>query len=92
MHAIGGFSVHVTSRVIRYGYCCRYMAPRESNTIGRFGFYSARHDFWQTRGQRAGIMCDYAAIDGEAQMDASVACMQPQLAGRDAATSPYILK
>lgn len=57
----------------------------QRNTIDRFGFYPAWHDFWQiTRGQRAGIMRDDAAIDGEAQMDALVAGMQPQLAGRDA--------
>ncbi len=54
-------------------------------TVDRFGFYPAWHDFWQiTRAQRAGIMRDDAAIDGEAQMDALVAGMQAQLSGRDA--------
>lgn len=57
----------------------------QRQTIERFGFYPAWHDFWQiTRAQRAGIMRDDAMIDGEAQMDALVAGMQPQLAGRDA--------
>ena len=57
----------------------------QRQTIERFGFYPAWHDFWQiTRAARAGIMRDDAAIDGEAQMDALVAGMQPQLAGRDA--------
>ena len=57
----------------------------QRKTMERFGFYPAWHDFWQiTRSQRAGIMRDDAAIDGEAQMDALVAGMQPQLAGRDA--------
>jgi asparagine synthase (glutamine-hydrolysing) len=57
----------------------------QKKTMERFGFYPAWHDFWQiTRSQRAGIMRDDAAIDGEAQMDALIADMQPQLAGRDA--------
>ena len=57
----------------------------QRKTVQRFGFYPAWHDFWQiTRGQRAGIMRDDAAINGEAQMDALIAGMQPQLAGRDA--------
>ena len=57
----------------------------QRKTMDRFGFYPAWHDFWQiTRGQRGGIMRDDAAIDGEAQMDALVAGMQTQLAGRDA--------
>ena len=57
----------------------------QRQTVERFGFYPAWHDFWQiTRAPRAGIMRDDAAIDGEAQMDALVAGMQPQLAGRDA--------
>lgn len=57
----------------------------QRKTIERFGFYPVWHDFWQiTRSQRAGIMRDDSAIDGEAQMDALVAGMQPQLAGRDA--------
>jgi len=57
----------------------------QQKTVERFGFYPAWHDFWQiTRAQRTGIMRDDAAIDGEAQMDALVAGMQPQLAGRDA--------
>lgn len=57
----------------------------QRQTLDRFGFYPAWHDFWQiTRKQRAGIMRDDAAIDGEAQMDALVAGMQSQLAGRDA--------
>ena len=51
----------------------------------RFGFYPAWHDFWQITGaRRAGIMRDDAAINGEAQMDALVAGMQSQIAGRDA--------
>lgn len=58
-------------------------AQRE--TMSRFGFYPAWHDFWQiTRQQRTGIMRDDASIDGEAQMDALVTSMQPQLSGRDA--------
>lgn len=57
----------------------------QRKTIERFGFYPAWHDFWQiTRSQRAGIMRDDASIEGEAQMDALVAGMQPQLKGRDA--------
>lgn len=57
----------------------------QRKTQERFGFYPAWHDFWQiTRANRAGIMRDDAAIDGEAHMDALMATMQPQLAGRDA--------
>ena len=57
----------------------------QRQTLDRFGFYPAWHDFWQiTRAQRTGIMRDDAALNGEAQMDALVAGMQPQLAGRDA--------
>ncbi len=57
----------------------------QRKTIERFGFYPAWHDFWQiTRGHRSGIMRDDPAIDSEAQMDALVATMQPQIAGRDA--------
>ena len=57
----------------------------QRKTQERFGFYPAWHDFWQiTRADRAGIMRDDAAIDGESQLDALVAAMQPQLMGRDA--------
>ena len=57
---------------------------RQRQTIERFGFYPAWHDFWQiTRGHRVGIMRDDGAIDGEAQMDALVASLQPDLMGRD---------
>ena len=57
----------------------------QRKTMDRFGFYPAWHDFWQiTRSQCTGIMRDDAAIDAEAQMDALIAGMQPQLAGRDA--------
>ena len=57
----------------------------QRQTLDRFGFYPAWHDFWQiTRGQRAGIMRDDASIDGEVQMDTLVAGMQAQLSGRDA--------
>jgi asparagine synthase (glutamine-hydrolysing) len=57
----------------------------QQQTLERFGFYPAWHDFWQiTRTDRSGIMRDDAAIDGEAHMDALVASLQPQLAGRDA--------
>ena len=56
----------------------------QRKTIDRFGFYPAWHDFWQiTRGQRVGMMRDDDLIDGEAQMDALVADLQPQLTGRD---------
>jgi asparagine synthase (glutamine-hydrolysing) len=58
---------------------------QQRQTMDRFGFYPAWHDFWQiTRSQRAGILRDDAAINGEAQLDALVAGMQPQLRGRDA--------
>lgn len=57
----------------------------QRQTQRRFGFYPAWHDFWQiTRADRAGIMRDDAAIDGESQLDALVAAIQPQLMGRDA--------
>jgi len=57
----------------------------QRRTMGRFGFYPAWHDFWQiTRAQRAGILREDAAIDGEVQLDALLSSMQPQLAGRDA--------
>ena len=57
----------------------------QRKTIERFGFYPAWHDFWQiTRAHRSGIMRDDPLIDNEAQMDALIATMQPQIAGRDA--------
>ncbi len=57
----------------------------QRQTLDRFGFYPAWHDFWQiTRQQRVGIMREDASINANAQMDALVAGMQPQLAGRDA--------
>ena len=57
----------------------------QRKTMERFGFYPAWHDFWQTtQAHSAGILRDDSAIDGAAQMDALVATMQPQLAGRDA--------
>ena len=57
----------------------------QRQTIDRFGFYPAWHDFWQiTRKTSAGIMRDHDAIDGEAQMDALAATMRSNLVGRDA--------